>query len=186
MALSVYVFEINLNVKIFFLGKIPITCRKLESFTPSCRIFLTEWLYKKFSLHFQMCKFQLEYIVLVRLLLPSGLWFCIHLYWDPSLLQYSVNNSVMFLDPRSKVKTTVYWGYKIHTYIHNWPLQSFSQDHGLASTHTIYVVYVNFIREWRDLQFNVDSELQIFEKLFHEAWILLSSSLESIREKSPT
>ena len=45
----------------------------------------------------------------------------------------------------------------IVTYIHNWPLQRFSQDYGLAS-HTTHVVGVNFIREWRDLQFNVDSE----------------------------
>ena len=48
----------------------------------------------------------------------------------------------------------------IHTYIHNWPLQPFGQDYGLASQTT--VVFVNFIREWRDLQFNVDSEQQIF------------------------
>ena len=50
-----------------------------------------------------------------------------------------------------------------HTYIHNWPLQSFSQDYGLAS-YTTQVVCVNFIRERRDLQFNVDSERQIYEK----------------------
>ena len=43
-----------------------------------------------------------------------------------------------------------------NTYIHNWPLQPFSQDYGLAS-HT-HVVCVNFILELRDLQFNVDSE----------------------------
>ena len=30
-----------------------------------------------------------------------------------------------------------------HTDIHNWPLQSFSQDYGLAS-HSTHVVYVNF------------------------------------------
>ena len=56
-----------------------------------------------------------------------------------------------------------------HTYIHNIhnsPLQSFSQDYGLAS-HITHVVCVNFIREWRDLQFKFDSERQIFEKLFH-------------------
>ena len=46
--------------------------------------------------------------------------------------------------------------YPVYTYIHNWPLQSFSQDNGLAS-HTTPVVYVNFIREWRNLQFKVDS-----------------------------
>ena len=53
----------------------------------------------------------------------------------------------------------------MHTYIHNWPLQPFSQDYGLAS-HTIHVVSVNFILEWQDLQFNVDFERAIFEKLF--------------------
>ena len=31
-------------------------------------------------------------------------------------------------------------------------------------SHTTYVVCVNFIHKWRDLQLNVDSELQIFFK----------------------
>ena len=48
----------------------------------------------------------------------------------------------------------------VNTYIHNWPIQSFSQDCGLAAP-TTHVVCVNFIREWRDLQLNVDSERQI-------------------------
>ena len=56
----------------------------------------------------------------------------------------------------------------IYTYIHNWPLKSFSQDYCLAS-YTTHVVGVNFIREWRDLQSNVGSERQIFEKLFHRS-----------------
>ena len=50
-----------------------------------------------------------------------------------------------------------------HTYIHNWPLQPFSQDYGLASGIT-HVVCFNFIYKWRNLQFTVDSERQIFEK----------------------
>ena len=41
------------------------------------------------------------------------------------------------------------------TYIHNWPLQPFSQDCGVAS-HNTHVVCVNFIHDWRDLQFTVD------------------------------
>ena len=40
---------------------------------------------------------------------------------------------------------------RIHT---KWPLQSFSQDYGLAS-HITYIVCVNFINDWRDLQFNI-------------------------------
>ena len=32
-------------------------------------------------------------------------------------------------------------------------------------SHTTYVVCVNFIHKWRDLQFKVDSERQILEKL---------------------
>ena len=47
------------------------------------------------------------------------------------------------------------------SYIHNWSLLSFRQDYDLPS-HITYVVYVNFIREWR----NVDSEQPILEKLF--------------------
>ena len=37
-------------------------------------------------------------------------------------------------------------------------------------SHTTYVVCVNFIHKWRDLQFKVDSERQIFEKLFMAAF----------------
>ena len=52
----------------------------------------------------------------------------------------------------------------IHT-SHNWLLQSFSNDYHLTS-HTTYVASDNFIHEWRDQQFKVDSERQIFMKLF--------------------
>ena len=53
-------------------------------------------------------------------------------------------------------------------------------DYGLAS-HTIHVVCANFIRVWRDLQFNVDSEQQIFEKLFSWQFYLLSELLPEFR-----
>ena len=62
----------------------------------------------------------------------------------------------------------------IHTYIHIWPLQPFSQDYGLDS-HTTIVVCVNLIREWRDLQFNVASERQIFGKFYHGRLVYLRS-----------
>ena len=77
-------------------------------------------------------------------------------------------------------------GTYIHTNIHNWPLQPFSQDYGLAS-HTTFVVCVNFIREWRDLQFNVDSERQIFEKLFRGRFIYSQSFCQksAAERKSP-
>ena len=38
-------------------------------------------------------------------------------------------------------------------------------------SHTIYVVCVIFIHKWWDLQLNVDSERQIFKKLFHGTFI---------------
>ena len=48
------------------------------------------------------------------------------------------------------------------TCIHNYiTLQPFSQDCNLASRNT-YVLCVNFIHEWQDLQFKVDAEGQIF------------------------
>ena len=67
-------------------------------------------------------------------------------------------------------------------YIHNWPLQPFSQDYALTS-HTTHVVYVNFIHEQRDLQFNVDSERQIFEKLFHGSFIYSQSFCQKSAER---
>ena len=59
--------------------------------------------------------------------------------------------------------------------------QPVSQDYDLAS-HTSRVVCVNFIRECRDLQFNVESEQQIFEKLFI-ADLLFSELLPEIAEE---
>ena len=52
-------------------------------------------------------------------------------------------------------------------------LHNFIQDYGLASD-TTHVMYVNFIHEWRDLQFKVDSERQIFKKLFMAILFTLS------------
>ena len=52
-----------------------------------------------------------------------------------------------------------------HMYIHNWPLQTFSQDYDLAS-HTTYFVCFNFIHEWWDLQFKIDSEIQFYSQSF--------------------
>ena len=86
----------------------------------------------------------------------------------------------------TKKKTKMYENKnQVHTYIHNWPLQPFSQDYGLASQPT-HVVFVNFVREWRDLQFNVDFERQIFEKLFHGRFIYSQSFCQkSAERKSP-
>ena len=70
-------------------------------------------------------------------------------------------------------------------YMHNWPLQPFSQDYNLAS-HTTHVLCINFIPEWRDLQFNVASERQIFEKLFNSRFIDSPSFCQKPAErKSP-
>ena len=54
----------------------------------------------------------------------------------------------------------------------HWPLQLFNQNYGLSS-HTNHVVCVHFISEWLYLQFNVNFERKIFEKLFHGGFILL-------------
>ena len=60
---------------------------------------------------------------------------------------------------------------KTHAGLCNWSLQPLSQDYDLA-THTTYVVCINFIHEWQDLQFKVDFERQIFVQLF--IWIYLT------------
>ena len=54
---------------------------------------------------------------------------------------------------------------EMHTYIRNWSLQPFSQDYDLAF-HTIYVVCVNFIHEWRNPQFKVDRTTDFLTNFF--------------------
>ena len=49
-------------------------------------------------------------------------------------------------------------------------LDPFSQDCGLAS-HFTNVVCINFIHEWRDLYFNVDSERQIYLRNTFKAFL---------------
>ena len=66
-------------------------------------------------------------------------------------------------------------------YIH--ALQPCNQDYGLAS-YTTHVECINFICEWRDLQFNVDSERQIFEKHFHDRFIYSQSFCQKSADQS--
>ena len=65
--------------------------------------------------------------------------------------------------------------YNKYYYIHNWPLQSFSQDYGLT-LHTTHLVCINFIHEWRDLQSNVD----FWETFFMAGFYLYSEFLPEI------
>ena len=59
------------------------------------------------------------------------------------------------------------------TYIYTWPLNPSVRIIDLVS-HTTYVVCVNLIHKWRDLQFKVNSEWQIFWESFHGNFYLLS------------
>ena len=84
---------------------------------------------------------------------------------------------------RCQLRIHIYITYIIHTNIHKtytYIQQLFSQVYNLAS-HITHVVCVNFIRDWRDLQFNVDSERKtFFEKLFHGNFIILLEFLPEI------
>ena len=66
------------------------------------------------------------------------------------------------------------WGSLLFCVVYNLylPLQFFSQDCGLTS------------RKWQDLQFNVDSERQIFETFFHGRFIYTQSFCQKSAEKS--
>ena len=69
--------------------------------------------------------------------------------------------------------------------MHNWSLPSFSQDYELASP-TTYVVCDNFINELRGQQFEVDSELQTFGRLFMAILFTLRVFCQkSVERKSP-
>ena len=52
----------------------------------------------------------------------------------------------------------------------SWTLHAYSQEEDVAS-HTCHVASINFLHEYRDLQFNVDSEEQFFENFFMEEFL---------------
>ena len=73
----------------------------------------------------------------------------------------------------------------IYNYIHNWFYNPSARIIDLVS-HTTYIVCVNFIHKWRNLQFKVDSERQIFGETFHRIFIYSKSFWKkSAERKSP-
>ena len=61
---------------------------------------------------------------------------------------------------------------RIHTYLHNWSLQPSSQDYWPSFSHHLCCVCVKFIHKWRNLQFKVDSERQIFWETSWQFYLL--------------
>ena len=58
----------------------------------------------------------------------------------------------------------------------------FDSLYNALASHTTCIVCVNCIREWRDLQFNINSDYRFFsfKKLFHVKFYLLSKFLPEI------
>ena len=88
---------------------------------------------------------------------PNPNWVRIQWTWPPLSVRQKrtelwENQSWFWNHVNAPAHTSMLVGeFLMKTYIHNGPLQPFSQDNGLAS-HTTQVVCVNFIREWRNLQ----------------------------------
>ena len=74
------------------------------------------------------------------------------------------------------INFTIYIIFIIHTYIHTYTIGHYNPSIRIIDlvSHTTYVVCINFIRKWRDLQFKLDSET------FHGNFILLSEFLPEI------
>ena len=72
----------------------------------------------------------------------------------------------------------------IHTYIHILLVITTLQSE-LRPSFSHHLCYVNrfFIHNWRDLQFKVDFERQIFEKLFHGNFIYSQSFCQKSAER---
>ena len=65
------------------------------------------------------------------------------------------------------------------SYIHNWPLQHFSQNYGLAF-HATHAVCFNFIHKWRSLQFKFFGIARFLKKLFYGKFIYSQEFLPEI------
>ena len=86
----------------------------------------------------------------------SKFWSTHHIH----TLQHTARKMLLILTLHS-------WTFCIYKYMHNWPLQSFSQDYVLAS-HIILVMCINFMCWWWNLQFKVDSKDRLLRNFFME------------------
>ena len=70
----------------------------------------------------------------------------------------------------------------INHYIHTYIIGHYNPSVRIMDlvSPTTYVACVNFIHHWRDLQFKVDSERQIFWETSHGSFYLLSKFLPEI------
>ena len=105
--------------------------------------------------------------------------------YKSSVTTITISFKALHLNPKSfRVKLKSSMKVYIHTYIigHYNPSVRIID---LAS-HTIYVVCINITHKWRDLQFKVDSERQIFCEIFHGNFIYSQSFCQkSAERKSP-
>ena len=74
---------------------------------------------------------------------------------------------------------------KVHDFIHTCIIGHYNPSVRVINlvSHTTYVVCVNFIYKWRDLQFKVDSELQIFWETCNDNFIYTQSSCKKSAER---
>ena len=71
---------------------------------------------------------------------------------------------------------------KVHTYLLTYLIGHYNPSVRIIAlvSHTTYVMCVNSMLKWWDLQFKVDSERQIFWETFHGNFYLLSEFLTEI------
>ena len=123
---------------------------------------------------------------IIRFILPPNEYGCVYAWTTLGniatlLLPFMVKKKIIF----SNGAHFDIGGY-VHTYIHNWPLQPFSQDYWPSFSHHLCCVCQFFIHKCLDLQFKVDSKRQIFWETFHSNFIYSQSfSQKSAERKSP-
>ena len=91
---------------------------------------------------------------------------------SPAFYTHRTRTSTVFVKKRIKLRSVA--------------CQLLKKKVQVSSTHHSFCVCVNFIRGWRDLQFEVDSERQIFRETFHVNFIYSQSFFQKPTErKSP-
>ena len=87
---------------------------------------------------------------------------------------------------RLKVKLISYLIFVL-TCIHTYIIGHYNLSVGIIDliSHTTYIVCVNFMHKWRNLQFKVDSERQIFWKTFNDNFIYSQSFWQKSAERKP-
>ena len=100
----------------------------------------------------------------------------------------SAGTYCLYSTPNDRFSEKLFMAFSFTLRVHAYIIRHYNPSIRIIDlvSHTTYLARVNFIREWQNLQFNIDSEQQFFETLIYGRFIYSQNFRQKSAEtKSP-